>query len=47
MTRFIVRRGEDLLAEGELRHVFVDTSTMRKTPPPEHVRAGLGELCPA
>ena len=44
VTQLLVRRGEELLAEGELRHVFVDTATMTKTAPPEPVRAGLGEL---
>ena len=30
-----------LLVEGELRHVFVDRTTLRKTRDPAHVREGL------
>jgi acyl-CoA thioester hydrolase len=44
VTRLLVRRGDDLLAEGELRHVFVDTQTMTKTPLPDPVRAALQAL---
>ena len=44
VTRLLVRRGDDLLAEGELRHVFVDTQTMSKTPLPDPVRAALQAL---
>jgi acyl-CoA thioester hydrolase len=44
VTQLLVRRDDDLLAEGELRHVFVDTRTMTKTALPDWVREGLGEL---
>ena len=40
-TRIAIRRGEDLCVEGEMRHVFVDLSTMQKIPIPEDIRAGL------
>jgi acyl-CoA thioester hydrolase len=40
-TRIDVLRGEELLVEGELRHVCVATDTWRKTELPEWVRAGL------
>ena len=40
-TRLDVRRGEDLLVEGEMRHVFVDPETRRKKAIPEDVRRGL------
>ena len=35
-------RDGELLAEGELRHVFVDPHTVEKKEIPEDVRAGLG-----
>jgi acyl-CoA thioester hydrolase len=40
-TEMTVRRGEETLVEGTLRHVFVDPRTMAKTPIPEGVRAQL------
>ncbi len=42
-TSLGVERVEDgaLLAEGELRHVFVELATMRKTPIPERLRRAL------
>jgi acyl-CoA thioester hydrolase len=39
---FTVRRGDDLVAEGTLRHVCVDASTFVKTPWPEWVRSAIG-----
>ena len=44
VTKLLVRRDGDMLAEGELRHVFVDTATMTKTPLPDPVRTGLQAL---
>lgn len=41
-TAYAVRRDAELLAEGEVRHVFVDTSTWAKTPAPDDVRRALG-----
>jgi len=35
------RVGERLIADGEVRHVFVDPATLRKTPMPDRVRAAL------
>jgi acyl-CoA thioester hydrolase len=40
-TALAVERQGEVLAEGELRHVFVDPATMRKRPIPEAVRSGL------
>jgi acyl-CoA thioester hydrolase len=40
-TAHAVRRGDELLAEGELRHVFVDLETFAKTPIPDWARDGL------
>lgn len=36
-----IERGGDAVAEGELRHVFVNTSTDGKAPIPELARRGL------
>ena len=36
-----IRRGEDPLVEGTLRHVCVDRQTLRKTPIPDWTRDGL------
>ncbi len=41
-TAYVVRRDGDLLADGEVRHVFVDTATWEKTPAPAEVRRALG-----
>jgi acyl-CoA thioester hydrolase len=40
-TRHWIRRGDDLLAEGELRHVLVRLGTSEKTPIPEWARDRL------
>jgi acyl-CoA thioester hydrolase len=42
-TRLTVERGVDAadVAEGELRHVFVDAKTMQKKPMPDDVRRAL------
>lgn len=34
-------RGREQLVEGDLRHVFIDLTTLGKTPIPEWVRSGL------
>ena len=36
-----VRRGDDLIVEGMLRHVLVDLATLSKTPIPGWMRDGL------
>jgi len=41
-TRHRVRRGEETLVEGEMRHVFVDRESLQKTPIPEWLREALG-----
>jgi acyl-CoA thioester hydrolase len=40
-TRIDVRRDGELLVEGRLRHVFVDTASWGKTPMPDAIRAKL------
>lgn len=40
-TRFTVRRGEDVLTEGTMRHVFVDITTGKKIPIPDETRVAL------
>lgn len=40
-SRHAIRRGEDLLAEGWIRHVCVDATTMAKTPWPAGVAGAL------
>ncbi|MGE4425072.1 MAG: acyl-CoA thioesterase [Solirubrobacteraceae bacterium] len=39
---FRVARGDDLVAEGESRYVFVDATTLMKAEPPAEVRRRLG-----
>ena len=47
-TEYGVSRGEDLLATGWLRHVFVDAGELAKRPIPDRIRALLeGEPTPA
>lgn len=41
VTRMAVRRDSTLVVEGEMRHVFIDAATGRKTGIPEPIRAGL------
>jgi acyl-CoA thioester hydrolase len=41
LTRHAARRGADVVADGELRHVLVDLETLAKTPIPDWVRDGL------
>jgi acyl-CoA thioester hydrolase len=40
-TATAIRRDGDLLVEGRMVHVFVDTATMAKQPIPERLRSGL------
>ena len=40
-TRIEVLRDEQLLAEGQMRHVFIDLATKAKKPIPDDVRAAL------
>jgi acyl-CoA thioester hydrolase len=40
-TRIDVRRGDELLVEGRLRHVFVDTASWAKTLMPDAIRERL------
>jgi acyl-CoA thioester hydrolase len=41
VTSLVIRRGETLVAEGELAHVFVDRETLTKIPIPDGIRAAL------
>jgi acyl-CoA thioester hydrolase len=41
VTHHRVWRGEELLVDGSLRHVWVDTETYRKSPIPESAREAL------
>jgi acyl-CoA thioesterase FadM len=43
-THIDILRGEEMLLEGELVHVCVDTENWAKTEIPEWVRAGLGRF---
>jgi acyl-CoA thioester hydrolase len=45
LTRHAVRIGADLIAEGDLRHVFVDLESLEKTPIPDWAREGLAPWC--
>jgi acyl-CoA thioester hydrolase len=38
---FLIHRGDELLVEGWLRHVFVDRESFAKTPIPAWIREGL------
>jgi len=42
VTDLHIRRDGELLVEGRLAHVFVDTETHTKTPIPEGLRTALG-----
>jgi acyl-CoA thioester hydrolase len=37
----VFRVGERLIADGEVRHVFVDPHTLKKKPMPDDIRASL------
>lgn len=41
-TRIDVMRGDELLVEGTMRHVFVNAGTSEKRPVPDNYRAKLG-----
>ena len=40
-TAYRFRRGDDVLLEATVRHVFIDRDTATKTPMPDWARAGL------
>lgn len=40
-SAFTLRRGDEVLVEGELRHVYVDTTSWSKAPIPDAMRAAL------
>ena len=39
-----IRRDDELLVEGRMRHVFVDARTWSKVPMPDWIREGLGRF---
>ena len=41
VTRHLIRRTQQLVVDGSLRHVFVDRHALTKTPIPDWVRQGL------
>ena len=41
IVRPVFRVGERLIADGEVRHVWVDPKTLKKTPMPEEFRTAL------
>ncbi len=41
VTRMSVSRGSTVVVEGEMRHVFIDAATKRKTEIPAYIRRGL------
>jgi acyl-CoA thioester hydrolase len=41
VTALQVHRGDTLIAEGELAHVFIDLKTLTKTPIPDRLRQAL------
>ena len=41
LSRFEIRRADDLLAQGTLRHVCVDATTFDKAPWPDDLRAAF------
>jgi acyl-CoA thioester hydrolase len=42
VTELAIRRGDALLVEGRLAHVFVDAATSTKLPIPDRLRSALG-----
>jgi acyl-CoA thioesterase FadM len=46
VTTVRAERGGTLLAEAELRHVFIDPHTSEKKEIPDEVRAGMGRFAP-
>jgi acyl-CoA thioester hydrolase len=47
-TELVIEDGGEPAAEGELRHVFIETSGGSKSPIPESIRSGLERyLAPA
>jgi acyl-CoA thioester hydrolase len=40
-SRHRVRRGDELLVEGDMRHVLVEVETLKKTPIPDWLREAL------
>jgi acyl-CoA thioester hydrolase len=43
IVRPVFRVGDDVITEGEVRHVFVDTTTHQKKTMPDYVRSALSE----
>ena len=45
-SRYRISRDDELVVEGELRHVFIDVATKVKRPMPEEIRAALSVYGP-
>ena len=45
-SRYRITRDDELIVEGELRHVFIDVPTKRKRPMPDEIRAALATYGP-
>ena len=46
LSRYRITRGDELVVEGDLRHVFIDVPTKEKRPMPDHIRAALAAYGP-
>jgi acyl-CoA thioester hydrolase len=46
-TAIAISRGDETIAEGELRHVFVESGGGSTAPIPESIRSGLAPYAPA
>jgi acyl-CoA thioester hydrolase len=46
-TNLTVAKDGQRVAEGEIRHVFIDTAKLAKAPIPDAVRSGLGKYAAA
>ena len=45
-SRYRITRDDELIVEGELRHVFIDVATKAKRPMPDEIRAVLATYGP-
>ena len=45
-SRYRITRDDELIVEGELRHVFIDVATKAKRPMPDEIRAVLSTYGP-
>jgi acyl-CoA thioester hydrolase len=45
-SSYRIRRGDELIVDGALRHVFIDVPTKAKRPIPDDIRAALAGYAP-